>query len=758
MKNFHRSIIILSAISLTLLTNAEASISVKHIIVGPQAGDKPTNFSLTISLHNSGEDISEWKFGFYMPRTFKRSPQSNPNLSMQICEVEEPKHCSGLNYQHPPFLQPDLSTVFTTILAPSTSFTLHQGQSYVISLKHNSSRGPQNYSALPQSLFIITPTEVLPLATSHKSYLLTEYDAHLTRESIAQRLASNWSNSSTQLASTAIIPAPSHVSLNPASGNFILGNSLMLHDLSNNPAAQTALWLEALHEDLGLNVTLDQMATTTGIVLQAVAALPNPEAYQITISAQQILVTASTPAGFFYALQSLRQLWYQQQALSAMTISDAPRFSYRGILLDVARHYFTLAELKNFITQMAALKLNTLHLHLSDDEAFRLNLSAYPQLAHSASSRGLGQALGPMAFPQSNLTNQQHPAQLAAANTVYGTSYSEDEIRQLLSYANRYQVTVIPEIDIPGHSRALIKALADSLYEINDLSSYAGYGDNSLPVCTFASSQPFSTTLTTIISQTAKLFNQQTTLYALNNEISLGGDEVFKGTWDEAPSCQVQPWKNLTSLQKEHYFFKLFTADPRLSDLKFSGWHELLLTQNGAPQVALAPTQVGHSWVWGKSAEALPKAVALANAGYPVVLDYSELLYFDMTYSAAFNEPGLYWASKFGDTYAALSSAQAASKTQELSKNPKQILGLEGALWTDVIPSYEQLQYMALPKMAGLAEAAWSPATSSPQWHSLAGRLGCGQSGFLAYLAARYATPYRGYPNGIKLEAPQACP
>ena len=139
--------------------------------------------------------------------------------------------------------------------------------------------------------------------------------------------------------------------------------------------------------------------------------------------------------------------------------------------------------------------------------------------------------------------------------------------------------------------------------------------------------------------------------------------------------------------------------------------------------------------MWGKSSEVQSKAITLANNNYPVVLEYSDYSYFDMTYTPQLKEPGLYWASKFGDTNASLSAAVAATNTQQQSNKPENIIGLEGALWADVIPDYTQLQYMALPKLAGLAEASWSAESVTDiqgraDWQSLSYRLGCGKSGF----------------------------
>ena len=462
---------------------------------------------------------------------------------------------------------------------------------------------------------------------------------------------------------------------------------------------------------------------------------------------------------------TLRQLWFQLDTpLPAMEIYDAPRFKYRGILLDVARHYLTVPQIKNFIDVMAAAKLNTLHWHLSDDEAFRVNLPDFPELANIGAARGLNNPIGPMSMMQKNLSLASES--LPNASQIYGQSYTPEQIKDLVNYANTREITIIPEIDIPGHSRALMKALPNSFYEKGDPSEYAGYGDDVLPVCAYNDlskfGQRFKADLVSIMFQITQLFNHQTTPYAIDNELSIGGDEVFKGTWDNSPSCQKAPWNKFNTRDKEHYFLDLFNDSAKINRLKLSGWHEFVIDHNGKidDTNGVDASEIGHVWVWSSGKEAIKQAVTLANNNFPVVMDYAGSLYFDMAYTPALSEPGFYWSTRFGDTYAALNSGIKANSTLSQTKAPQNILGLEGTLWTDVIPDYAQLQYMAFPKIAGLSEAAWSnlnQAESQPNWQSLARRLGCGQSGFLAYLHSAYNVTYRGYPNGIAKEAPQLC-
>jgi len=749
-------------------TNAadNSKIQIKQVIVGPQAGDKPSNFSINISLNNNYKNLNNWQFGFYMPRNFRQTSTSNRNLSMKICD--NTNQCTRLAYQKAKFTDPDLSTVFTTIVKPVTSYPLQKNKKYTISLQHNSSRAPQNYSSLPQNFFITNNDDVINLATTPGSYVLTKATAKADRAATIKRISSNWQNSSTLETPVDVIPSPAHVTAIDNTKFFSLTDNTSIHNLAELDKSQINLWQKALQNDQDISASVDTKETDNGIILNKVgnSKMENPEGYNIDITASTITVTASHDAGFFYALQTLRQLWFKQKKLTAMTILDTPKFRYRGVLLDAARHYFTVKQLKNFIDVMAAAKLNTLHLHLSDDEAFRLELDDYPQLAKIGATRGYGKQIGPMAFPQKNLGKTAANETVAQADTAYGDSYSKSDMEELIKYANLRQITIIPEIDIPGHSRAMMKAMPEAFYEAADHTEYAGYGDDSLPVCAYGSNsqfgKKFTSTLNGILADAAGIFANQTTLYAVNNEISIGGDEVFNGTWEDSPECQQSPWKNMSELEKEHYFLDNLNDDARIGKLKLSGWHEFVLYKNGElnSKHGIAPNQVGHVWVWDSSSKSIARAVTLANASYPVVLEYSDYLYMDMTYTPELKEPGLYWATKFADTYALLSSTAPIAKTIARTRKPEQILGVEAAVWADVIPSYSQLQYMTLPKLAGLAEASWSHSSYSsnqPNWRSLANRMGCGNNGFLAYLHQTYNVTYRGYPNGISLEAPQAC-
>ncbi len=784
MKKKLLGLILAGLASSVLASQIEPSeIKIDNIEIGKMDGDtQASQFSLLVNFHNDGDDIDKWKIGFYMPRSFfSLSAQNiNPELEVQVCDAVGV--CANLRYvKSSPITASDTSQGYFTMLEPLSNFTLKKKGRYFLRLAHNNQWSPGNVSALPQSWFMIADDKVkdgvpriYTIQTEINQYSILGYDQNQVDEKLTKYINDNWQNSLSVPSNLInIVPAPVSIS-QPNLGDYTLPTkTVTIHNQLNTDNVVANQWAATIKQDWKIKkkVLVDNDASANdGIVITTIndpkSINNNPEGYRLTISSNGIVIEALTDAGAYYALQTLRQLWSQNpQNLPSLTITDYPRFKYRGILLDVARHYFTPAEINKLIDVMASQKLNTLHIHFSDDEAFRLALPEYPTLASVATKRGLGHLVGPNMLLQNNLdtTNMSQQA-YPAANSVYAGSYSAEEIKALITYANANQITVIPEIDLPGHARALIKALPDTMSDPNDNSQFIsvqGYTDDVLPVCTYGTDisvgSQFTASMNNIVNSVANLFNQQTSVYAINNEVSVGGDEVSPNAWSNDTSCRNE-WNNLSALDKSHLFFKKLALAN--NNLMLSGWQQAVQTDGSELGKNLIPVaQTGHIWVWNPSGEGVKQAVTLANNNYPTILAYADKSYFDLAYTSSMYEPGFTWAAPNLDTYSALSLAQTASKTQSLSKLPQNILGLEGTLWSENLASFDHLMYSALPKMPGLAEAAWSPnyITADKQqlnWQSLATRLGCGETGFLAYLNKLYGVNYRGYPNGISKEVP----
>lgn len=772
--------------------------TITAINTGPLNGNFNQSLFSTYINFTANQTISNWQFGFYVARTFYTYTDPNPvesqnnantQMSMQICQMPNASHCATLQYlKASAVTQNDLSAGYTNLLGTAAPFPLLAGKSYQVKIVNSNQWSINNLSSAPQSLFFIVNGQVLNTVTESSIYNLN-INEQANQTAIASFNQNNWDvNTNLNAESSIIVPSPVNYTL--GTGTYTIPANISIHNAFSADNTVADFFQEYLTQDLKVMASIDNSNTAdSGILIQQISDSSlinnNPEGYQIIISGNKITINVINNAGAFYALQTLRQLWnVNAGTISQATITDYPRFAYRGILLDSSRHFFSLTEVESLIDMAATHKLNTLHWHLSDDEGTRINLQLNNMAAYL---RGYGYSMTGMMFIQANLDPTNYLNQVyASVNTSYSGMYSNSDLQNIINYANERNVTIIPEIDSPGHARALIKALPDALIDPNDHSQYftsEGYTDDALPVCTYGTDITVGPKFTQVYNQLYatlnNLFKNQKPLNSANfiaNEISVGGDEVASQTWytPQDVSClENTEFAALSALEKEHLFFKKFAAQN--PNLKVSGWQQFVQsTESTLGQQIVAANQVGHVWIWNESTGGLSQAVTLAQAGYPVVLDYSNDTYFDLAYTQSIYEPGFYWAG-YNNTYTALQSAIDATTTINAVEPQHQgnIKGLEGTLWSENLATYQHLIYMATPKMAGLAEAAWSPVAitngtgstaSYPNWQSLAHRLGCGAmtasgqyQGFLAYLSKIYGIHYRGYPNGINLEAPQTC-
>lgn len=760
----------------------QPSAKVDKITVGKMAGDTDASaFSVEMSLNIGEADINQWWFGFYSPRSFMVNKDSdiNPNLIMKICETNSTV-CSTLDYlKAKEKTDKDLGVGYTTMLVPNSTFTLKANTKYTISLLHSNQWNLNNYSSVPQSLFLIVNDKVINLPVTNNNYTFLDYDSVAIESDINTHIQDNWDYSNTNQSTSIVVPAV--LQYGPTAGDpYEFKSGLKIHNTLQVSGAfddtVANFFSSYLKQDLNIDATVDNDSTaTTDIIIKEITDATvidnNPEGYTIEVLPSSITIEASTNTGVFYALQTLRQLWNVTNLVNNGSFVDYPRFKYRGLLLDVSRHFFTVADIKSLIDVASGVKLNTLHIHFADDEGTRVALDSLKSNIAVADTRGYGNSINGLLFIESSLDITNYLDSLyPAVNTNYVGTYSKQDLADIIGYANARSMTIIPEIDSPGHAHALIKAFPNILLDPNDLSSYIteqGYTNSNLPVCTYNSGTSFGNAFKTfydsMFTELATVFNNQTTIYAVDQEVSIGGHEVSANSWTSDSSCNGTDWKDLNALAKEHYFFNLFsTANP---NLKISGWQEYIQNTDGSMGSQIVPaTNSGHVWFWGSSSQ--QTAVKnLAESGYDLVLAFSDELYFDLTYSPNIQEPGFYWAGSFLDTHAALYSAVTASTSiaNITTENQKHIVGLEGTLWGENMATFPHLMYMATPKITGLAEAAWSPEAMTVEgnqtdWQDLTKRLGKGQDGYLNYMNKVYNKgnqfKYRGYPNGISAELP----
>jgi len=801
--------IVLTCILLSITTVLAVQAEIKITKVYTDNISKSTKvFDLNITIENDGKTINNWALGFYMPQFYRSIKPFNPDLSMSIKNLNDYEENSKIKLVvQKNTLQPKIySEGYITIVTPeSNNFPLKKGSTYTISLNKNNYWTPTNYNSMPQNFFLIPNYQksikpsFINIHTDVTNYTVGDYDETKTNKRIEAHLKKVWDQSQDLNANNLVDKynlVPSPVSILENTSTFLIKNASDLPLINRSKLkldSTLKIVAEYITKDLNINLNTKDSSKDNfkyGIEIKT-ADKPeiiknNPEGYILNIDKNIITIEAINKAGVFYAFQTLRQLWNQNSNLPGLNIIDYPRFEYRGVLFDISRHFFSIEDAKKIIDIAAINKLNTLHVHASDDEGFRLELKddSLKDLVKigGASGYAKGSSLPPGMILQSNLDitnykdfdpNKSIIAEYPSANTLYKGYYTPADIKELIIYANDREITVIPEIDLPGHSRALIFSLPDILIDPADTSIYMsveGYTDDVIPVYLYnkknsQQGKRFTDTMNNIIKGVALLFKNQTTIYHIDNEVSVGGDEVSSNCLQNNPNMS-QVWKDKDTLDKAVYFFKLLQEGN--DELIISGWSGFVLNANNSifnKDIAVNSQKTGHVWAWKPSKAGIPRTHTLIKNGYPMVLTYADKTYFDLKYTPNIWEPGFQWAGQFLDTSSALDIAAAAKQTYAglTSEEQERIKGVEGTLWSGNLTTLRHLMYQGVPKITGLAEAAWSPETitvkskeidgktiDAVNWKSLAKRLGDGKTGFLKYLQDTCNIEYRKYPHGIE--------
>jgi len=477
------------------------------------------------------------------------------------------------------------------------------------------------------------------------------------------------------------------------------------------------------------------------------AHTPAPqEAYFLAIAADAVSLRGASAHGVFNGLQTLRQLLGPEGGLAAGRVLDAPRFAYRGMMLDVARHFADVETVLRLLDCMALYKLNRFHFHLTDDEGWRLPIDALPELTEVGARRGVADDGRPCLPPSFGSG--------ARVDTSPGSGhYSHDEFIAILRHAHALHIEVIPEFNMPGHARAAVQAMRvrhDRLLAAGDIEgAHACRLDDPDDTSVYESVQLWHDNVIcialpsvdrfveTVVAQVAALYRAAgVPLRAIHT----GGDEVPDGAWRDSPICRArmarQGWTDIGQLRAD--FVARCRAIFARHGLAFAGWDETALATGQGRGVVADPRFAGpgfHAYVWNNAPGSNQEDCAwrLANAGYEVVLANPAHLYFDLAYAKEPEEPGYYWAG-FVDTRSAFAfcpldlaaipgvdqmgrplTPQAAARLVPLEA-PERVLGLQGQLWGENAHSRARIEYLAAPRLLALAERAWSP---DPLWHTI---------------------------------------
>ncbi|WP_224746216.1 family 20 glycosylhydrolase [Mucilaginibacter glaciei] len=548
-----------------------------------------------------------------------------------------------------------------------------------------------------------------------------------------------------------IIPTPLNYTEN--SGNFTISNTL---NIISDPSfeKEKAYFITGIEKLLGSKIT--STASGKKIIFKKIGGL-GPEAYRLFITPEAMTISASTPAGLFYGIQSFKtaisgDYWEKPQASIAvpcLDVTDEPRFPYRAVMLDVARNFQSKQQVLKLINLMAVYKLNTLHLHLTDDEGWRLEIQSLPELTAIGSKRA--HTLDSKAFlPASHGSG---PEFSNAAGTGF---YTKADYIEILKYATERHITVLPEIETPGHARASIKAM-DARYnrllavgdkigasryllrDLNDQSEYRSvqyWNDNVIDV-----SLPSTYTyVETVVNELATMYKEAG---APLPAIHFGGDEVPAHVWEKSPAFATLKLSHpeiKSTNDLWYYFYGRVNDILKKRNIKLAGWEEMALrktTLDGHPAYVVNPQFLNDNLqvdVWnnvlGDGQEDL--AYKLANGGYKVVLTCVTNLYFDMANYKSFDEPGYYWGAYLGIDKFFSFIPYDYFKNADVDKNGRpinrslfigkqrltdygkdNIVGLQGALWGETVKTPERMDYMIFPKLIGLAERAWA---KDPSW------------------------------------------
>lgn len=476
-------------------------------------------------------------------------------------------------------------------------------------------------------------------------------------------------------------------------------------------------------------------AAPSGSILQLsigrIAGFASHEAYRLTLNpATGATLVGASDAGVFYGLQTLRQLGPNP---AAQTITDAPRFAYRGLLIDVARNFRSKAEVFGVLEAMARFKLNTLHLHFADDEGWRLEIPGLPELTQIGARRGHtvdeADRLPPAYGSGPDLSNPN--------GTGY---YSTSDYIEILKFARLRHIEVIPEVEMPGHARAAVRAMSrrEEMLARRGATNAAAYRlQDPADASVYRSAQLYSdnvidpglpSTYAFVDKVMGEIARMHRRAGAPLRILHVGADELAPGAWEKSPAVQgeMTRLKLGDTADLWDHFYDCIAALARGHGAHLAGWEELgvrKMAVRGRYNPGPNPHFHGRGFLlyaWNNLPGSEDLAYRLANSGYPVVLTPATHLYFDMAHSRDALEPGHNWAA-YTDLFDVFSfdpfDITRGSRTQNLQgltpRGRSNIAGLEGTLFAETITSPERLGYMLAPRLIALAERAWAPA---PPW------------------------------------------
>lgn len=422
------------------------------------------------------------------------------------------------------------------------------------------------------------------------------------------------------------------------------------------------------------NVFIGHSQEKKSIVFLVDATLELPkEGYKLSVNREGVLVKGKSANGLLNGFQTLLQICsakaIEKGTIPFVTIEDYPRFEWRGMMLDVSRQFFDKETVKNYIDWLAAHKMNVFHWHLTDDNGWRIEIKSMPDLTLKGAWRGPGEVI---------------PPAYGSGNQRYGGFYTQDDIKEVVAYALARGISIMPEIEIPGHSRAVIGAYPELGCVItHQTKSVQGEVDNVWCVGRKENYQ----ILDGIIKEFTELFPFE--------YIHVAGDEVNRATWDQCPKCQalMQHEGFTDTFQLQNYFFRRVEKIVEKYNRKAAGWNEIIKGGQLSPK-----TQI---FAW----QGVDYGIESAKKGYSTIMIPGQYTYFDMAQSAS--ERGHRWAAII-DTERVYGFDPIPENDLSLEEQ-KLIKGVQGALWSEYLDRPERfMEYQSYPRISALSEVAWS--------------------------------------------------
>ncbi|SNR74646.1 beta-N-acetylhexosaminidase [Lutibacter flavus] len=510
-----------------------------------------------------------------------------------------------------------------------------------------------------------------------------------------------------------IIPQP--LSMEILTGKFLIdANTKVAGD--NYLEKEGQFLADILSADSGQNVPFSSEVNNGNIILKLDSTIENEEGYELTVKYNKIVISGKTSKGVFYGIQTLRQLipiamkkddvTLNGLTIPAVTIKDNPRYQYRGMHLDVARHFFSVDFVKKYIDLIAMHKMNTFHWHLTEDQGWRIEIKKYPKLTEVGAWRN-GTIIG------------HHPG-TGNDEKEYGGFYTQEEIKDIVKYASERHVNVIPEIELPGHGGAAIAAYPflscfpeEPTKIFNDMGSKQGKeiqanGTPKIVVETWgvmddvfcAGKEETFKFLEDVLAEVIPLFPSQ--------YIHIGGDECPKGNWKRCDQCQkrMESLGLKDELELQSYFINRIEKYVNANGKKIIGWDEVL-------EGGLAPNAAIMSWRGTKG------GIEAAKQHHDVVMTPEHTVYFDYYQNKdKNNEPlAIGGLTTVEDVY-----SYEPTPIELTNEEQKYILGAQANVWSEYMETTDYVEYMILPRMTALSEVVWS-SKESRNWQDFSKRL-----------------------------------